>query len=268
MLSASFGRVIFAESFLERNSWVPEVIGGALIALVSGLVGWYVRQREKDSKHLDYRISSDIPIFSSRDRPIHLNVTYFDEPVTDPRITHVRFKNTGKQVIRPSDIIDEYEVSRGSAKLLDGRLIGGSESGLAQLQGDRATNKLAIKPNTLNAGDWFEVRLIYDGGADDKLTVSGRIDGQTRRTAIYPSREQLRATRELFTWTFGTFGAFFVLLGALIFVMNYRPESHPVGLIFIGAGIVIVMLGVVLSFRSRRRLYARLQAGTQITEPD
>ena len=71
-----------------------------------------------------------------------------------------------------------------------------------------------------------------------------------------------------FTWSAGTFGAFIVLLGALIFVVNYSPASHTGGLIFIGAGIVILMLGVVLSFRSRRQLYARLQAGTQITEPD
>jgi hypothetical protein len=124
-------------------------------------------------------------------------------------------------------------------------------------------------PKTLNSGDWFTVQLVYDGGAwDQPPTVTGRIRGRTRESAIYPTGEELSGTTEPFIWTAGTFGAFFVLLGALIFVINYSPATHLVGLIIFGAGIVIVMAGVVLSFRSRRRLYARLQAGTQITESD
>ncbi len=194
--------VLLAESWVERNPTSIGVIATAVVGIIGWLLLWYFREKDKNSKHLDYRIISDIPIFSSSDRPIHLNVTYFEERVTDPRITHIRFKNTGKQVIRPADIIGEFRISRGSAKLLDGRLIGGSDWDLAQLQGDKLTNALTVRPETLNAGDWFDLRIIYDGGADENITVTGRIDGQTRRPEAYsPYSRQLLARRLLF---FGT----------------------------------------------------------------
>jgi hypothetical protein len=187
----------------------------------------------------------------------------------------VRFKNTGKQVIDEADFLGQpYEIVRSDAKLLTFRVFAGSARDSRDLvekleQVVAKPETLNVYPKTLNSGDWFTVQLVYDGGAwDQPPTVTGRIRGRTRESAIYPTGEELSGTTEPFIWTAGTFGAFFVLLGALIFVINYSPATHLVGLIIFGAGIVIVMAGVVLSFRSRRRLYARLQAGTQITKSD
>ncbi|CRZ18629.1 hypothetical protein [Mycolicibacterium neworleansense] len=179
-----------AESFIERNPWFPGVAVAVGLFILATCITLFLRHRDKDSKHLDYRVMSDTPIFSGSDRPHHLKVTYFDESVSDPRVTFVRLKNTGKQVIRPADVLTKFTISRGQAKLLDTKLMNGSAMDLVHFDRDATTGQLELELKTLNAHDWFELRLIYDGGVSDRLLVSGRLDGQTRPSAVYRERDR------------------------------------------------------------------------------
>jgi hypothetical protein len=54
--------LLLADSFLERNSWVPGVAAAVILFIVGTCITLYLRRRDKDSKHLDYRILSDTPI--------------------------------------------------------------------------------------------------------------------------------------------------------------------------------------------------------------
>lgn len=179
-----------AESFIERNPWFPGVAVAVGLFILATCITLFLRHRDKDSKHLDYRVVSDTPIFSGSDRPNHLKVTYFDEPVSDPRVTFIRFKNTGKQVIRPGDVLTKFTVSRGQAKLLDAKFMDGPAWDIACFDRNTTTNQLELELQTLNARDWFELRLIYDGGVSDRLSISGRLDGETRPSAVYRERDR------------------------------------------------------------------------------
>lgn len=188
-----------AESFIERNSWVPGVVAAFVLFIVGTGVTLFLRHRDKDSKHLDYRVISDTPIFSGSDRPNHLKVTYFDEPITDPRVTYIRVKNTGKQVIRPADVLTKFSISREQAKLLDAKMVNASAENLAQLNRNSTTNQLELELETLNARDWFELRPIYDGGKAQRLSVIGRLDGETRPPTVYRDRDKKTILSSVFS---------------------------------------------------------------------
>ena len=116
-----------------------------------------------------------------------LRVTYGPLEVNDPRVTQVRFKNTGKQVIDEADFLGQpYEIARSNATLLDYNVVEQSTRNLVDKleQVDAKPETLNVYPKTLNRGDWFTVQLIYDGGASDHPpTVTGRIRDRTRESA-------------------------------------------------------------------------------------
>ncbi|WP_139809753.1 hypothetical protein [Mycobacterium avium] len=89
---------LLADSFLSRNSWLPGVVVAVVLFLITTGLALHWRNRDKDSKHLDYQILSDTPIVTSRDRPEILKVIYGANKVSNPFITELRFKNTGKQL--------------------------------------------------------------------------------------------------------------------------------------------------------------------------
>jgi hypothetical protein len=62
--SASFGRMILADSFWERNSTVILLIATVAVSVIGWWLLWLWRQKDKDSKHLDYRVIEDIPILA------------------------------------------------------------------------------------------------------------------------------------------------------------------------------------------------------------
>jgi hypothetical protein len=115
---------------------------------------------------------------------------------------------------------------------------------------------------TLNPGDWFTVQFLYDGDSSFPPQITGRIDGQTRSPAIYPTRAQLRETWQ--PMVFGMFGFVFIAWGYGSF-LNHKPGF---GLGFACGGVLIVAAFALVAIRSRRQLYARLRAGTQVPDPD
>lgn len=177
-------------SFLQRNAWVVPV----LLFIFGTSFTLYLRRRDKDSKHLDYQILADTPILTSRNRPTILKIMYGTMEVDNPFVTEVRFKNTGKQVIEADDFLAPMAILRRSAKVLDFNDVEQSEAQLIDSMESAPDapddNKpVLVKPNTLNAGDWFTVQVIYDCSAREIVTVTGRIKGQTRLPRTYKDRE-------------------------------------------------------------------------------
>lgn len=46
--------LLLADSFLQRNSWMPGVVAAVVLFLIGTGITLYLRQRDRDSKHLDY----------------------------------------------------------------------------------------------------------------------------------------------------------------------------------------------------------------------
>ncbi|MBF9315238.1 hypothetical protein [Mycobacteroides chelonae] len=200
---------------------MPGVLAAVVLFLMTQAIFWTVRGLDKDSKTFDYTIEEDQPIFTGADRPNSLRVTYDGENIYSPRITRIKFQNTGKQVIKSTDIIDPFEVRRPNAKIFDVRIIDESERDLASFDGD--AEKLIITPKTLNPGDWFTFRIMYDGGGGKEITVAGRIEGQTRRSesdlpgSNPPDDESSRAVGHLTA----------ALTGALLIIVSFDALIQP-----------------------------------------
>ena len=204
----------------------------------------YLRHRDKESKTLDYRIISDIPIVTSHNRPELLKITFGTREVSNPFITEVRFKNTGKQVIDAADFLEPVVISRLKAKLLDFNVVDESEKGLVEDISnvvDPPNPSVEVRPKTLNPGDWFTVQLFYDGGDDEDVSVSGRIRGQTRKPEIY----RLPRRRDL-GWYNVMLGAGAAVVGfvvaVLVFVGLQADFLLPVA---VTVGFVAFIVGVI-----------------------
>jgi hypothetical protein len=219
--------VLLAASFLERNSWVPGVVVAVVLFIIGTGISFYWRRGDKESKHLDYQILSDTPIITSRDKPQILKVIYGATEVTNPFITEVRFKNTGKQVIDADDFLGPMTILRRSAKVLDFNDVGQSEANLVDfmetsLDAPGENKPVVVTPNTLNPGDWFTVQVIYDSRKRESVTVTGRIKGQTRPPQEYQDREGLTSSaRSKFL-----IGAQSLLVVAII-LLSITPGGHP-----------------------------------------
>ncbi|MBN7489671.1 hypothetical protein I3U56_04395 [Mycobacteroides abscessus subsp. abscessus] len=236
-------------TFLDEHSWLP----GALIALTVLFIHWRWRIRDTDSKTLDYRIEEDEPIFSSADRPNNLEVIFDNKSVLDPRITRIRFENTGKQVIKPSEIIRPFVIDRKGATILDARLTDGSEWGLASLDG-RNRQSLTVEPETLNPGDWFSIRIFYDGGKGSPITVSGKIEGQTRKPELEAPKQRWPSIPP--DMAFGSLSSMMILLlGVLIAVPIKFHFSGVIGWIIMifGASGLGMYVSLISMYRDRRR---------------
>lgn len=249
-------QVLLANQFLDHNPWLP----GVAVAVIGIGLTSYWRQRDKDSKHLDYQILSDTPIITSRDKPEILKVVFGETEVSNPYITEIRFKNTGKQVIEDGDFLSSFGIMRGNAKVLDANVVGESEEGLFEYVSvpiDPKNEPVKINPNTLNRGDWFTVQVIYESGDDENITVTGRIKGQTRPPQEYQDREGLTSNAR----TKMIFGAQFLLVGAVL-LLTFTHDGHKDGTIslpfrwlFIGLVVLAnILIGFVVWDNSNRLL--------------
>lgn len=258
--------VLLAESFLERNTTTVTLIATLTVGIVGWWLLWFFRAKDKETKHLDYRVIDDLPIFSSRHRPPRLKVAYMDQPVKDPRVTRIMFRNTGKQVIDPDDFLEPLVIRRGTAKLLDHNVI--DHKNLADLRQTLGSQFLAVDARTLNSGDHFTVQVLYDGGEDEPVTVSCRIRNQTRDsdTMLLP---QEKATLRTGIVVSLVFAAICLALGGGIFISLHGVARYVLGL---GALALFGALGLgllVAALALRRRMYRNLREGKPpITRPD
>jgi len=208
--------LVLADSFLQRNGTALGLLVSVAIGSIGWAVAWFIYTKGKRRKHLDYRTISDIPIIASGERPEELRVVYGQVEVNNPRITEVRFWNTGNQVIDESDFMGRpfRILPRAGAKLLDFTVLERPTDLIERLShqvGDRGEydpGTLLVYPKTLNAGESFTVQLVYDGGDSDKPpTVEGRVRDETRKPAIYQSPEERAARRDRWLGMLGSPGA-------------------------------------------------------------
>lgn len=252
--------MILADDFLQRNPWVPGVVAAVVLFLIATAINFYLRQRDKESKTFDYRVVSDIPIFFGPNRPADLKVMHFGLEVANPRITRIRFENTGKRVIEETDFLEPYEIKRGSAEIVDYNIVEQSEHNLAAVHEIAVGEPQSIKilPKTLNPGDWFILQLVYDCGASENVSIAGRIKGQTRKSAIYPTDTEfweINSTPSVIM----TFGIIPLFLGIVIYFVGIPPNRHQIGLLIFALGVVVILSGFILRARNKRRVYARLR---------
>ena len=70
--------MLLAEGYLDRNSWITGIAVPVLVGIAVLAIERYWHRKERNTKTFDYRVISDIPIFTERDRPQDLKVTYND----------------------------------------------------------------------------------------------------------------------------------------------------------------------------------------------
>lgn len=246
--------MLLAESFLEHNSWVP----GAAIAIVGLLINWLWRRRDRKTKAFDYCVLSDVAILSHRPDDEFLKVTYMGEELDNPRIVRVRFANTGTEVIRASEVLDQFVLTVNAQVV--------SASIAEQSSRDLAGFKLAV-PNfpvcevrltlaTLNPGDNFTLQLLVD--SKDKADISlssGRIEGESRKPGIYTTAAEKHdlttdLTRKLFMFV-GTVGlGTWILLGPL----SDTPIQVMFGWFFVAIGLFSGLAACITYVDLRRSL--------------
>jgi hypothetical protein len=242
--------VLFAESFWERNSTAITVIVAIAVAAVGWYLLWYFYEKGKERKHLDYRIVSDIPIIANHKTPEELKVVYGPLELQKPRVTEVRFKNTGKQVIGIPDFLQKpYQIlPRPGAKLVDFTVVERPSDLVEKLELIVSSeNKyydpdtLLVYPNTLNSDDEFTVQLIYDGGySSQPPTVKGRIRGETRETTTYQLPDERSLKRSNILMFFGSAG-----LTVAILMLIETLASHQRIMLFVVTLVIGGLLGII-----------------------
>ncbi len=247
-----------------------QILAALVIAIGSGLIGRYVRNRNKEIKTFDYRVISDVPLILSKTKPERLKLTVGDLEVKAPRVTEIRFANTGNKTIDEEDFLGEpYVIQRPDAHLLEFNVAASSSEhllntpelviNLGAKAKQRGDEEIWLRPRTLNKQDWFIVQIFYDGGtSSNPPTVTGRVKDQSRSTAIYPTKSDLQATR-VYLPSGLMFGATLAFLGAWsISAAHARGNSLIVPIIIAVAAAVLIIWSLVAWYRGRQKLFERL----------
>ena len=178
--------MLLADSYWQRDSTQISIGGAVAVAAITLLIMWLWRARDRQSKTLDYLVISDTDIVSAHNRPEKLKVVYGQDEVEDPRVTEIRFKNTGKQIIETDDFLEPVKMRRANSRILDYAVVEQSENHLVDkilvMPKPNEPGHVELFPRTLNSGDWFTVQLVYDGGGSSSdMVFTTRIKGQTRQ---------------------------------------------------------------------------------------
>jgi hypothetical protein len=258
-----FGPVVLADGFLQEYPWLPEVVVGIVATALTLLVTWLWRRNDEQSKTLDHRVFDDVAVFPLS-RPEKLKVVYEDIEVAEPIVTRVRFLNTGRQVIDESDLLSPLQIQREGGKLLDFNITNESEPGLARIsnlilsEDQTETDAIHVKTKTLNPDDAFTVQLIFDGGKTEPVVVSGgRLRGQSRPGAIYPTKAELSEVN-VPVWAAVMLAGFGVMLGYFVYFSDKQPHHGWGAALFIGSALALA-IGVFNRFRRKNQLLTRLR---------
>lgn len=183
----SLDGALLAESLLERNGTLFQIVAGFVFMFGAAVLGWFFGQRNRKSKTFDYRVLSDVTIVASHRRPERLSVLFGAREVKNPFITEIEFKNTGTGAIQKSDFLQPAQIVRPEAEILDWAVIEQSERDLvlhsdrvAPLDGQKQPEYIQIHPETLNKQDSFVVQIVYDGDHKQPLDISCRILDESR----------------------------------------------------------------------------------------
>jgi hypothetical protein len=217
-------------------------MGTLAVALGTLLAMWLWRLRDRQSKTLDYLVISDIDILINR--PEKLKVVYGSDEVEvkDPRVTEIRFKNTGKQVIETDDFLEPVIMRRPNARILDFDVVEESDNHLVDkdtielvtAEPDRPEH-VQLFPRTLNSGDWFTVQLVYDGGGSSSdMVFTTRIKGQTRKIAAYTRQRDVARRRKRVWMAIGGLGLGAIGICVSIVIRNTILLNVAFACLFVG----------------------------------
>jgi hypothetical protein len=253
--------VLLAESFIERNTTSITVVAAVVLALFTVWFSWYLHQEDRKLRAFDHRVVSDLAILSGHAKPDYIKVMVGILELQDPRMTTVKFKNTGKQVIDESDFREPYVITREAANLLDYSVIEESAPNLVTKlervdKTDDEPQKLLVYPGMLNRGDEFTLKLFYDGGVDDWPIINGRFRDHSRESAVIPSRDELVAATE---GQRTLFPVGLVLAPTGILMLFVAPNERTLAVIFMVIGAISIAGGFTFSFFNKRELYRRTQ---------
>lgn len=220
--------MLAAESFLERNSTAFQLVATAIGLVLTGLGGWWVRNRQKKSKTFGFRTLSDLAILSHRPDDDLLKVMYGDEEIDHPRILRVRLANTGTEVIRHSEVLEPIvlTVSARIVSMMVDRQSGQIVSTFNLTAPNYPACEIELPIATMNPDDSFTLRMIVDSEEPPEMKLSGRIEGQTSPPAMYLTYAEQMAPRWLFS-SGAIVSGFFAVVG--IAGLLYIHSSHPQG---------------------------------------
>jgi hypothetical protein len=233
-------------------------IAAVVVPGVALLITWLWRLDDRQSKTLDYRVISDTDIVVNR--PEKLKVVYGPDevPVKDPRVTEIRFKNTGNQVIKTDDFLEPVIMRRPNARILDFDVVEEKENHLFEKiePVPDAPEDVQVFPRTLNSGDWFTVQLVYDGGGSSSdMVFTTRIEGETRKMAAFTARREVARQRRRVWMAIAGFGLGTILICASIVIHFNTPYYRIILLIaaFVCFAFGAMPLVDLISTRRRER---------------
>jgi hypothetical protein len=238
--------VLLADSFLERNGTLFQILATVLLAALGGLGGWWLRSRNKQSKTFDYRVASDVAILSHRPNDNELHVTYMGEELYNPRVVRVQFANTGTKVIRPSEILEQYVLTVHNAWLVSSTMVHSSRASLATFEAassDTGEHTVRLTLATLNPGDNFTLQLIVDSENPVKTSISGCAEEETRPPG-WLTTERHRRLLTVEVWSSLVGALFMVSTGVLLFLTE---KGKWFGL---AAAAVLTIAGLLTGFGS------------------
>src|SRR5664280_1811127 len=210
--------------FSVLSSWLLPALPGVVLGTAVAVV---IARRQRRPKTLDYAIMANSPIISDVSRRLgtSLKVSWGTDalPLPWPRLTVLRFKNTGRRGIRRSEILEPLSITvTGASRVVDATVTAVSAAHVHEL-GQREVTRTgeeghfadicALEPDTFNPGDWVEVQLIVDGEHGD-MKVAGTVFEADRKISDYQQIAISRSARKDHIVTL-LFGALFLGTGAI-----------------------------------------------------
>jgi hypothetical protein len=210
---------MLADGFLEHNSWLPGVVVAVVLFALTWLINLKLRQRDRKSKTFDHCVLSDVAILSHRPEDSQLKVTYLDQDLDNPRVVQVKFANSGTEVIRASEVLEQFVVSVGDAWLVSVEMAHSSSPNLAQFEATASPSghEIRLTLATLNPGDNFTLQMLVDCQTETAISVSGRIEGETRLTGTLVTEAE-KDRLSLDAWSGVFLSAMLISFGAALLI--------------------------------------------------
>lgn len=228
---------------------------GAVIALVIALA---IAYSQRKPKILDYRVAATVAILNPKASQIQskLSVNYRAIPMTNPHLTVVRIKNTGKVGVRRDDYVDPIEVTFKKGHAVDAFVSDQSAPDLVsanevwELRPDPDNDDLdvayiASRPKLLNQGEWYEIQILSEGRLEGIKATSRFADQSRPMRDIEVTNRRLGRVMTFAPMVLGLSGG----IAVAAFGGNDLGASAATASVFIGGSLIV--LGFLDRVRSR-----------------
>jgi hypothetical protein len=250
---------LLADSLLERNGALFQIIAGFLIAIVTSAITWYLTVRQKAAKTFDYRVQ-DVPIAIPPLFATELLMNLERSGIQHPRIVNVQFANSGSEVIRSSEILEPYAL-KIDTKPISVASVESSRADLAivstvePVPGEPDWYRVPLLLKTMNPGDGFTLQLIVDSEKPVNTTLSGCAEKQTRPPGWYTTEPHMGALTSEIRWaTLGSVASIGAGISNLL-MAHGDVWNLIVGACFTVVGVAtgVAMLGARAERKSRKK---------------